>query len=190
MSEFASLMHIIHYYFTLDICHLFLLCQSTADLSQLTVSTLSSFLLPSPFQCPIASPNSVLHNPSIQSDGGRISGLCFCNIVRWEHWVTKNKLYFPQSYVLGFWNQIRLHHVPNSEIIILPAGLWFSKEKISGKGKAVLLKMVVILYISSHSLCSLLSLWDHKHQRLTLIHPIREPLPTRYLSAEFSQDDA
>lgn len=149
MSKFAPLMHIIHYYSTIDItfftfwCHLFLLSQSTADLSQLTESTLSSFPLLSPSRCPIASPNSVLHNPSIPSDGGSISTALGSDSVTLSGESTgwQKSVLFCHNRV--FW----VDNFPNSEITILPAGLWFSKEKLSDKGKAVLLK-VVAMYIS------------------------------------------
>lgn len=159
MSKFASLMYIIHYYSTLDICHLFLLCQSTGDLSQLTESALSSFPLPGPSRCPIASPISILHNPSIPSDGGSIStalGSASVTLSGERTGWQRMGFILPQSYILGFWNQKRLHHFPNSKITILPEGLWFSKEKLSDKGKAVLLKVVVIyiLCISSHLVLS------------------------------------
>lgn len=192
MSKFASLMHIIYYYSTLGISHLFLLCQSTADLSQLTEFALSSFPLPNPFQCTIASPISCTTclvqpiHPIWWRKHLYCPGLCFCNIkVDWQ----RISFILPQSFILGFWNQKYLHHFPNSEIIILPAGLWFNKEKLSDKEKAVLLKVVVI-YIYTHTLSSLLSWWDHKHQHLTPIYPVHGPLPARYPWAEFSQADA
>lgn len=115
------------------------------------------FPVPNPFQCTIASPISCTTclvqpiHPIWWRKHLYCPGLCFCNIkVDWQ----RISFILPQSFILGFWNQKHLHHFPNSEITILPAGLWFKKEKLSDKGKAVLLKVVVIYIYSSHLIVS------------------------------------